>query len=166
MSLDEAGFMEFAETQRPALVRLARAVCLNWADADDVAQEALVRVGLRWRRLSRSGHPHAYARTVVTRLAVDQARRRTRERAPGPTVGAERSSDDPRWVEEAGWIRSALEPLPPQQRAAIALRYLADRSDQEIADHIGCSTSTVRSHISRGLEKIRTSAVTSGSSDA
>jgi len=49
----------------------------------------------------------------------------------------------------------ALSMLPPRQRAVLVLRYYEQRSDDEIADVLGISRSTVRSQASRGLEKLR-----------
>jgi pimeloyl-ACP methyl ester carboxylesterase len=48
-----------------------------------------------------------------------------------------------------------LDALPPKQRAAVALRYVLDLDDPAIAHALGCSTSTVRSQVSRALESLR-----------
>ncbi len=58
-------------------------------------------------------------------------------------------------VDSAATIRQILESLPPKQRAAVALRYLADLGDEEIGALLGCSASTVRSQLARGLAKLR-----------
>ncbi len=138
------------------LTRLARGVCLNWADADDDAvQECLVRVGLRRNRLNRSGEPVAYARTVVVRLSIDQARRRAKDPIGTQPGHPEQARPDQHWVEQGAWIEEVLATLSPQRRAAIALRFLANLTDAEIADHLHCSEATVRSHISRGLSRLR-----------
>jgi RNA polymerase sigma factor (sigma-70 family) len=52
-------------------------------------------------------------------------------------------------------LEEALNTLPPRQRAAIALRYLEDMSNETIATTLNCSASTVKSHISRGLATLR-----------
>jgi RNA polymerase sigma factor (sigma-70 family) len=52
-------------------------------------------------------------------------------------------------------VARLLAVLPAQQKAAIALRYLLDESDEQIASALGCSTGTVRSHLSRARATLR-----------
>jgi RNA polymerase sigma factor (sigma-70 family) len=52
-------------------------------------------------------------------------------------------------------MRARIATLPRRQRAALLLRYYEDRTDAEIAELLGCSTGTVRSHISRALSTLR-----------
>ncbi|MFB7114238.1 RNA polymerase sigma factor [Streptomyces sp. NPDC056291] len=50
--------------------------------------------------------------------------------------------------------------LTPRQRVAVVLRYLLDQDDQEIAQALGCSSATVRSHLSQARAALRLSAHT------
>jgi RNA polymerase sigma factor (sigma-70 family) len=52
-------------------------------------------------------------------------------------------------------VARLLAVLPPQQKAAVVLRYLLDESDEQIADALGCTTGTVRSHLSRARATLR-----------
>jgi len=76
------GFDEFVEVETPRLLGLALALTGNRHDAWDLVQEALVRVGVRWRRLA-DQNPGGYARTTVVRLNIDRSRRRHRELVTG-----------------------------------------------------------------------------------
>ena len=63
---------------------------------------------------------------------------------------------EPRLVGEVdGWLVEALATLSPQQRTALALRYVEDLDVRGIADRMGCSEGTVRSHLSRGTHRLK-----------
>ena len=145
-------FDAFADAETPRLLGLAYARTGNPHDAWDLVQEALVRVGMRWRRLA-DQNPGGYARTVVVRLNIDRVRRHGRERITGsvpdrPAPVSLADAPDP-------WLLSALAELSPQQRAAVCLRTLEDLDHAGIAERLGCSVGTARSHLSRGLARLR-----------
>lgn len=146
------GFEEFAEAETPRLLRLAFALTGNEHDAWDLVQESLVRVGLRWRRLA-DENPGGYARTTLVRLNVDRGRRLRRELLPGRVP--DRAVPVERIGEIEPWLVAALAELTPRQRAAVVLRVLEDLDHAAIADRLGCSVGTARSHLSRGLERMR-----------
>ena len=146
------GFEEFAEAETPRLLRLAFALTGNEHDAWDLVQESLVRVGLRWRRLA-DENPGGYARTTLVRLNIDRGRRLRRELLPGRMP--DRAVPVERVSEIEPWLVAALAELTPRQRAAVVLRVLEDLDHAAIADRLGCSVGTARSHLSRGLERMR-----------
>jgi len=145
------GFEEFVAVETPRLLGLAYALTGNPHDAWDLVQESLVRVGVRWRRLA-AQNPGGYARTTLVRLNIDRARRRRREvlgQVPERTAPVEQAYHlDP-------LLLDALGALPPQQRAAVVLRVIEDLDHAGIADRLGCSVGTARSHLSRGLARMR-----------
>lgn len=148
-------FETFVEAELPRLLGLAHLLTGNPHDAWDLVQETLVRVGTRWRRLA-GQNPGGYARTVLVRLNVDRGRRLRRELLPGrvpereiPVVVVE---------DVAPWLLRALAGLTPQQRAAVVLRTVEDLDHAAIADRLGCSVGTARSHLSRGLARMREAA--------
>ena len=149
------GFDAFAEAETPRLLGLAFALTGSPHDAWDLVQEALVRVGMRWRRLA-DQNPGGYARTVVVRLNVDRARRRRREVVTGAVP--EREAPVVLVDEPDPWLLAALGTLSPQQRAAVVLRVLEDLDHAGIAERLGCSAGTARSHLSRGLARLREAA--------
>ena len=137
----------------PDLYRLAYRVSFrvfgDRGDAEDVAQETLARTHLRWARLRDS--PHGWVVTVATHLAIDRLRRRSRATESGsePVALVEMH------LSERIDIARALRRLPRRQREVVVLRYLADWPELEVADALGCSPGTVKSHASRGLAHLR-----------
>ena len=148
-------FEEFAVASTRPLLGLAHALTGNPHDAWDLTQETLARMAERWRRIGRDplADPAAYARTVMVRLNIDRVRRLRRELLPGTTP------DRPVEMEVADgvdpWLVEALATLSPRQRTALALRYLEDLDVAGIADRMGCSVGTAKSHLSRGTERLR-----------
>jgi len=72
-------FTAFAEACQLRLVRSAYLICGDQHLAEDLVQNALVKVALRWPRL-RDGQPEAYLRTIIYRDAVSWWRKRRRDR--------------------------------------------------------------------------------------
>ena len=124
--------------------------------AEDVVQEVLLRVHARWDRLSSMQHLDAYVRRMVVNEYLSWRRRWARvvpvEFVPGPgepdfaTTHADRDG-----------LVTELAKLPRRQRAAVVLRFYEGLSDDEAAEVLGCSPSTVRSHLSRALQSLRVS---------
>jgi len=136
------------------MVRLA--AMLGADDPEDVAQEAFVRLHGRARALR---DPHAavgYLRTTVVNLTRSRLRhlsvvRRHAEAAPQDVASAEH--DVVR--REAGRdLVAALGRLSARHREALVLRYWLDLSEAEMADAMGVSRGTVKSHVSRGLDAL------------
>lgn len=145
---------EFVAAETPRLLRVAYGLTGNPHDAWDLVQEALVRVGLRWGRLA-DGNPGGYAHTTLVRLNIDRGRRLRRELLPG--LLPERDRERPVHIEDEldPVLVDALRRLPPQQRAAVVLRAVVDLDHAGIAERLGCSVGTARSHLSRGLATMR-----------
>jgi RNA polymerase sigma factor (sigma-70 family) len=150
----ETGLQRRFEDAFPELFRVAyRAAYRVTGDAaasEDAASEALVRAGLRWRRIS--GRALPWVVRVATNLAIDQTRRHARERrvidctAPVDGVESVQTSVDLHW---------ALKALPKRQREVVVLRYFGDLNESEIAAELGLAPGTVKSHASRGLAALR-----------
>ena len=150
MARTDADFGAFVETESATLLGLAHALTGNRHDAWDLLQETLVRVGEKWRRIDK---PAAYARTVMTRLNIDRIRRLRREL---PGIGSrEPTPADASTSEAEAWLVEALAELTPRQRTALALRYAEDLDVRGIADRMGCSEGTVKSQLSRGIQRLK-----------
>lgn len=110
-----------------------------------------MRVGARWWRL-RSQNPGGYAQTVLVRLDVDRHRRLKREQ-PLATTADDRPVVLDQPLDPA--LVAALSALSKQQRAAVVLRTIEDLDHAAIAERIGCSVATARTHLMRGLARLR-----------
>jgi len=127
------------------MVRLAFLLTGSSAEAEEIVQEAFVRIR---NRIDRVDNPSAYLRTTVVNGCRNRYRRILVERRHA--VPAERSSYDP--VDE---LSDALAALPIRQRSAIVLRFYAGLSENEIAHALGCRPGTVKSLCHRGLAELR-----------
>jgi RNA polymerase sigma-70 factor (sigma-E family) len=154
-------FEEFLAAELPSLTRFAGALTGDRHLAEDVLSDALLVVSRRWGRIAGMDRPLAYVhRAVVTTFLSERrkaGRRRTDPVADQALLDrAEPDASDA--VARRDFVARLLAGLPPQQRAAVVLRYLMDQTDQEIAAALGCSTGTVRSHLSHGRSALRLAA--------
>lgn len=148
--MDEAGFTEWAAGAQRRLLRSAYLLTGDLAAAEDLVQEALVKVALRWERL-RDGNPTAYARTIVARDHISRWRRRRDVLAdPSPDLATVSSDPDTAMV-----VRRALARLTPKQRAVVVLRHFDDLGVDEVAGILGVSTGTVKSQNADALARLR-----------
>ncbi|GEB17002.1 SigE family RNA polymerase sigma factor [Pimelobacter simplex] len=148
-------FTAWAAGAEQALLRSAYLLTGDLHRAEDLVQEALVKVALRWRRL-RAGHPTAYARRIIANDHISLWRRHGRE-VPVAALhdGASAVSSDP---EAVLVVQKALARLTPSQRAVVVLRHFDDLSEQETAEALGVSVGTVKSQNAAALTRLRTGA--------
>ena len=147
-------FESFVRQAGPGLLRFGHVLTLDRSAAEDLSQETFIRVGLSWSRVRADGNPVGYAQRTMVNLFLNRRRRRT-EIPVG--IPPDTRHEDRRFaaVDATEMVRQLLADLPPKQRAAIALRYVADISDDEIGRLLGCTPQTVRSQVSRGLAALR-----------
>jgi RNA polymerase sigma factor (sigma-70 family) len=154
------------------MVRLARVLVDSPETAEDLVQDAFVRLHRRWAGVR---EPHAYLRRCVVNACRSHHRRAWRERGraeaargtPAGPYGADRLADrgdaaatvdgvvEEARADDAGLLAGALTTLPYRQRAALVLRYYADLPDADIAVALGCRPGTVASLVHRGLDRLR-----------
>jgi RNA polymerase sigma factor (sigma-70 family) len=132
-----------------AMARLAYVLTGDSAIADEIVQDAFLRVHQNWHRLD---NPIGYLRVAVVNGCHSFHRRRAVEKRHAPSTEAIRmdAAND-----GLGELAPALARLPERQRTALALRYLCDLPDPEIAAALGARPATVRSLIRRGLATLR-----------
>ena len=147
-------FSAFATSRWPGLVRLAFGLTGDRGLAEDIAQIALARAYVAWRRVSRANDPDAYLRRILINASNRRFRRRRVTEQPGdpPDTPVDGPAD---LVGERAALLTALHQLPPRQRAVIVLRYWEQLSQAETAAALGCSEGAVKSSASRGLQRMR-----------
>jgi RNA polymerase sigma-70 factor (sigma-E family) len=148
---------QYAEFAAARAGHLYRSACLLTAGdthlAEDLVQEALGRIYVRWSRISLVGNPAAYAQTVLVRVFLTHQRRRSsKERATDvlPEVAAA-GVDTPLRLT----LLDALARLPAKDRAVVVLRYWEDRSIEETAGALDASAAAVRTRCTRALKQLR-----------
>ena len=150
-----ATYEEYVGARWTALYRTAYLLTANHADAEDLAQAALVKAYLAWSKVASASSPDAYVRRILTNEFLSSRRplRVARERLVDetPEVASPAPEGDDRLV-----LWPHIASLPPRQRAVIVLRYYEDLSEQQIADTLGCSPGTVKSQASDALKALRT----------
>lgn len=135
-------------------LRLAYLITGDHALAEDLTQDAFVKVFGRFHDLRNADAFWWYLRRTVVNLSQSHFRRRRVERAylerqrplegvAGPDLG------------DRERMRAALQRLRPEQRAAIVLRYYEDLSEADTATILGRPIGTVKSTVARGMERLR-----------
>lgn len=143
-----ADYETFFTAQHAPLARLAYALTGSRHDAQDLAQEVLVRAFERWSTVGAYERPEAWARRVLVNLVYSRTRRRRTE-----TRGLERlrpvvdRRDGTELSDAAEAFWAAVRTLPPRQAQVVALRYGADLTGVEVAEILGLDPGTVRAHL-------------------
>ena len=150
-------FEEFAAMRMPGVLRFAAVLAGDQATAEDLAQVVLIRAYARWDRIGCLDRPELYVRKMMLNEFLSWRRRSSRQ-IPAGGMASEPASiapDHAAEYNEREALLGELGKLPRRQRAVLVLRYYEDRGDSEIADLLGCSRGTVRSHASRALAALR-----------
>ena len=139
------------------LVRLAAFLTGDRDNAEEVVQDAYVKVCGSWRGLRDPGKGEAYLRTAV----VNGSRSRLRRRQVAGRYRAEplrdMASAEAGALETVrrGEVLTALQALPRRQREAVVLRYYGDLTEAQTAAAMGCSVGSVKSYTSRAMQALR-----------
>jgi RNA polymerase sigma-70 factor (ECF subfamily) len=163
----DAGFAELFGAYQGLVFTAALRLCGRWADAEDLTAEAFLRAyralcGYEADRIA-ALQPRAWLVKIL--MNVWRNSRRTDARKPPPAPLDEAADPvDPREGVEAtavrhetgGELAELLGRLPEDQRTAVVLRHVVDLSIAEIATALDMPQGTVKSHISRGLRRLRT----------
>lgn len=149
----EEAFRDMAGAQLGPLRRFARSLTRDPHRADDLVQGALERMYVAWPRTHNVADPGAYLRTVVVRLAVSESRRPWRREYSTDALpeGAYAGTDSTTQLD----LTRALATLTVKQRAIVVLRYVEDRSVNEVADVMGIATGTVKRQCVDAVAKLR-----------
>ena len=149
----------FADEGR-SLVRLARMFCDDQAAAEDLVQEAFIRLHRSASTIRNESRAPAFLRSIVINLARDHNRRglmslrhRASTHQPDIVPGFE---DETVESEADREVLDAVRLLPDRQRACVVLRYYLQYSESEIAETLGISKNSVKTHCRRALATLET----------
>lgn len=139
-----------------AMVRLAAALTGDPGRAEDVAQEAFIKLDGRVESVT-PGARVAYLRAAVVSVARSEHRRSRRlKRRPRATRRSEPSVEDQAIASaERDRVLVALDALSDRQRECVVLHYYAGLSDREVGDAIGIATGSVKTHLDRARRALR-----------
>jgi RNA polymerase sigma-70 factor (ECF subfamily) len=159
------------ESNGPKLLLFARQQTRSHEDAEDVLQDAIVKLVEKIRNDEFVGGPEAwqpYLYTTIRRLAIDLSRREDRRKRREDTVGTEtgeahaaachpwfesESSDDETRVQ----LEQKLKELPPKFAEVIVMKIWGERTFAEIGEALGISQNTAASRYRYGLEALKKS---------
>jgi RNA polymerase sigma-70 factor (sigma-E family) len=132
------------------LVRLAFALTSDWGLAEELAQDAFVRVWGSWGNIRDQQSAPAYLRATVVNLARRSLRRRLQERRAWSSARDPRAADPGESVD----LLRALACLPVRKRACVVLRFYLDLSEADTAAALGVSVGTVKSQTAKALRRL------------
>ena len=150
-------FEEFAQARAPHLLRSAWLLCGDVHQAEDLVQETLAKVYVRWHRrvAGRIDNPAAYAQTTLVRTFLSARRRRSAGELPYAEPPDTQHPDRAAETDLQLQVTEALSELAPADRAVLVLRYLEDRSVSEVAQLLDVSEGAVRNRSMRALDRVR-----------
>jgi RNA polymerase sigma-70 factor, ECF subfamily len=146
---DRRAFGSLVELHWAMLVRLARSV-VGEANAEDLAQEALL---VAWRKLGALSEPSRFP-SWVTRIVFRRSLRRVRQRKPEVALESLGNPGHTPDTESGIYVWQMLSHLAPRQRAVLHLTVIEGMSDSEIGASLGISASSVRVHRMRAREQV------------
>ena len=155
---DERAFQLLSRRHLPAMLGLARRILGNAAEAEDVAQEAFMRVWThapRWQPLAQF---RTWLTRIVTNLCLDRKRRAPWVELEAAGEIADRGPDAGQKAEEderERMLAAAIEKLPVRQRSAIVLTYGEGMSNAQVAEILDTSVSAVETLLVRGKQNLR-----------
>ena len=150
----DADYSEYVEFRLPALRRLALLLCQDRHRADDLVQQAVIRVYVQWAKASAADNTDAYVNAILIREFLHERRsgwaRRvsvTDQLPEAPILAADRDG--------LMDLQAAVAALPRRQRATLVLRFYCDLNIDQTATALGCSTGTVKSQTAKALATLR-----------
>lgn len=144
----------------PRVLALATRMLRDQAEAEDVAQEAMMRlwkIAPDWRE--GEAQVSTWLHRVTSNLCIDRIRKRKRN-GPGldeiaePEDGAPSATARLIAADRASAVKAALDDLPDRQRVAITMRHFQDCSNPEIAEALEVSVEAVESLLARGRKTL------------
>lgn len=142
-----------------ALVRLARLFTDDRNAAEDLVQEAFIRLHRSVDRIRDPDKAAPYLRSILLNLARDHNRRGLMSLRHAEAMTPESSPEAPEdrviLNDQQSTVIAALEDLPARQRECLLLRFYFDQTEREIGETLDISPNSVKTHCRRGMESLR-----------
>lgn len=148
-------YIEYVTLRLPELRRLALLLCQDLHRADDLVQQAIIKVYLHWPKAAAADNIDPYVRAIVVREFLHERRSSWTRRV---TVTAD-LPDAPAVVPDQEWsldLQAAVAALPPRQRAVLVLRFYSDLNIDQTAQALQCTPGTIKSQTAKALASLRT----------
>lgn len=149
-----SAFARLVERHQQPLRAFLRRTCGDWAQADDLAQEAFLEAWSKIGRLQAGASVRAWLCGIGYNKHLTVLRSRGRGRAREAAYEAEKPPSSGTMTEERLTLEAAMSELPADQRACVALCLAADFSHAEAAEALGLPLGTVKSHVTRGRARL------------
>lgn len=165
----QQSFATIVTQQSPQLIRLAWRLLGNRSDAEDIVQEAFLRLHRSLNSFRGDSRLGTWLYRTVTRLSIDALRRekiksrifflRRNNSDPDPLdlIATQASGQDVRLdaKQQIALLQQAMQKLSPQQRTVLTLRHQEELSLKEIAEVLDLSEGTVKVHLHRAVKSLR-----------
>ncbi|MBI9115997.1 sigma-70 family RNA polymerase sigma factor [Sanguibacter suaedae] len=152
----ESALDHLARTRHRALIRYAYLLCGAVREAEDLVQDALVKIYAR-KHLPAADDAEAYVRRAILTIYLDGYRRRRRWSGIKHLVGIKDHQESPELATSTQVdVAVALDGLSPRQRACVVLRYFEDLTVPQIATTLDCAEGTVKRHLSDAHARLAT----------
>ena len=154
-SQDEIEFTLWLRDNQKAFLRAAKVICFDTQNAEDVLQEALTDVYMRWSKLRNHENPEAYLMRVMVSKHADMRRKWLRRQQEKETQWELAENirdlvDQTEDVTQRLLVQAALKTLSAAQRAVLVLVYEHGMVLREVAEVLQIPTGTAASHLARG----------------
>jgi RNA polymerase sigma-70 factor (ECF subfamily) len=158
MAIANDEFRRLIETHQRMVFSIALRVTGDYATAEEVAQDVFLELHRSGERLAGEDHIRYWLRRVATHRAIDALRRQAQRPEADADEWVEEQQVDGVSVSSAGLqarLDDLLRTLPEPMRVAVVLRYQEEMLPDEIAQMLGQSVASVKSHLHRGLTLLR-----------
>jgi len=160
---DETAFPELLRRYKAPLFGYLMRMARNQEMAEDLFQETFLRVFEKAHTFRAGATFKSWLYTIATRIAIDHQRRSKHRpqlqagesKSPVPSTGNDPAVETAQ-SELRATVKQAVDALPPKQRAALVLSYYQGHTYPEVAAIMGCSLSSVKTHMSRALKTLAT----------
>ncbi|WP_018684759.1 SigE family RNA polymerase sigma factor [Actinokineospora enzanensis] len=149
------GFAAYFAAKSGTMRGTAYLLCGDWHRAEDLVQNAFIKLYRAWNRITEHEKLDAYTRQILVRTFLDETRRGFFRREQVTDEPIDREAPRLGSTEDRVVLLQLLAKVPPRQRAALVLRFWEDLSLEDTAQALRCSVGTVKSQTSRGLANLR-----------